>query len=739
MIPMSAKAASTAPPRKESSRRRPPPPSHDGNGTGTNGDGSSGAGRVAPPPPLSAGEDGSGNSTNSSGNGVNNRMHSSAVRRGSATASAAAASPVAQSRATQSAAADLGDLRERRNWLIHQLYTRQEYLNCLAVIEAQLRDTEGTCEYALYVKGLLKRMEGKLTESLGLLQAAVLVGPENTESRKQFGRALFLLGRHDEALEAFREVQALVMARHHKDWEVELHLGLCLVYLGDNDGAVSAFIRSIGVQRIDSTFLHLGRALVRMRSYDGAIQVFQEALEASPENPELQAALGQLYLKTGATDAALACFNACLAEDQDHLKALVASASITQTVGNFDAAIMKYRAAVGKAPDSPQLWNNIGTCFFGKQARMRRDGGSGTTTAVLCDNILYSAVSCLRKSIILAPFEWITNYNLGIVFLFMGRYVSAFHYLSAAISLNNNGSNRTTHSDGGGGAYAPAFMYLGVCLSLMNDSGNACQAYERALSLEDDLVSRINYAVTLLNSNLPAESAGQLRLVLPVWSRLTTGQQYELGGGVAPHVVGALQARLAGVMGTSGGGGSTNGNGNGLTNHGSSSSNNHAESAQAGAAAAAAAAQAAAAVNVSTSNRSADSSGSGGAPEVDMEASPGVDLALQPTTISGAAVAAAAAVSDPTRVSSVPVFITPTRRDSSSAAGPSGSPSSVRATTTTATTDTTPHGGNNSVAASDVEAGDGGSDRDGSNSGEAIHSPLAYRPIPSSQQRSDDV
>jgi hypothetical protein len=43
--------------------------------------------------------------------------------------------------------------RERKNWLIHLLYVRQDYDECMRVIEEQLRACNGLCEYPLYAKG----------------------------------------------------------------------------------------------------------------------------------------------------------------------------------------------------------------------------------------------------------------------------------------------------------------------------------------------------------------------------------------------------------------------------------------------------------------------------------------------------------------------------------------------------------------------------------------------------------
>jgi hypothetical protein len=33
----------------------------------------------------------------------------------------------------------------------------------------------------------------------------------------------------------------------------------------------------------------------------------------------------------------------------------------------MDVALVKYRVAAAMCPNSPQLWNNIGMCFYGKQ------------------------------------------------------------------------------------------------------------------------------------------------------------------------------------------------------------------------------------------------------------------------------------------------------------------------------------------------------------------------------------
>jgi Bardet-Biedl syndrome 4 protein len=106
--------------------------------------------------------------------------------------------------------------REQVNWLINQKFVRQEYGECLLLIEQQLRARKGMCEYSLYMKALLLRMEGRIPESLALFQAATCLNPTNAANLKQVGRCLHLMGKHKAALDVYDEADKL----DSEDWEV---------------------------------------------------------------------------------------------------------------------------------------------------------------------------------------------------------------------------------------------------------------------------------------------------------------------------------------------------------------------------------------------------------------------------------------------------------------------------------------------------------------------------------------
>eukprot|EP00002_Diphylleia_rotans_P014612 TRINITY_DN2847_c0_g1_i1.p1 TRINITY_DN2847_c0_g1~~TRINITY_DN2847_c0_g1_i1.p1 ORF type:complete len:456 (-),score=84.57 TRINITY_DN2847_c0_g1_i1:290-1657(-) len=364
-------------------------------------------------------------------------------------------------------------VREKKNWLIHLLYVRQEYKECLQVIEETLKECNGICEYPLYVKALIKRQEGEIQESLQLFQAATVLNPNNIANLKQVARSLFLSGKHKAAIEIYSEAKKI----DPDDWEIWHNEGVCFVYIKDYEKAVESFKRANMIQRHDSTYLQLGKVYTLMEDYKAATEVYLEALEFSPENPELLTTVGLLYLRLGDNYRAFDYLGNSLTQDPKNPKTILAAGSIIQDHNDMDVALIKYRVAAVSTPNSAQLWNNVGMCFFGKKKYV-------------------AAIACLKRALYLSPFEWIISYNLGIVHLHTGQYASAFHFFSASVNLKPD--------------YASSYMYLAIALNYLDDFENACQAYDKAITLERDHLAELNYAIMLFNHGKMEESKKHL-------------------------------------------------------------------------------------------------------------------------------------------------------------------------------------------------------------------------------------
>lgn len=374
-------------------------------------------------------------------------------------------------------------VREKTNWLIHMLYIRQDYDQCLEKIEEALKGCNGMAEYPIYVKALIKRQRGEIQDSLQLFQAATCLNPHNVCNLKQVGRSLYLLGKHKAALDVYEEAQRIGI----DDWEVWHNKGLCNMYLKQYEGAADCFKRANAIQRHDATYMQLGKVYTLQEEYKTAIEVYLEALEFSPENPELLTTVGLLYLRLGENYKAFDFLGNSLTHDPRNPKTILAAGSIIQDHQDMDVALVKYRVAAVQTPNSAQLWNNIGMCFFGKQRYV-------------------ASIACLKRALYLDPFEWIISYNLGLVHLNTGQYASAFHYFSTSINLKPD--------------FPSSYMYLGITLNRLDDSENACAAYEKAIDMEEDHLFELNYAITLFNNDDVDKARAHYAEFEKLWARL---------------------------------------------------------------------------------------------------------------------------------------------------------------------------------------------------------------------------
>lgn len=374
-------------------------------------------------------------------------------------------------------------VREKKNWLIHMLYSRRENEECLKIIEECLKASNGLSEYPVYVKAMIRRQQGRIQESLQLFQAATCLNPHSAANLKQVGRSLFLLGKHKSAVEVYQEAEKLAP----DDWEVAHCKGICYMYLKQYADSVECFMRANSISKHDSTYMQLGKVFVLQEKLQEAVDTYLEALEYSPESAELLTTVGLLYLRMGENYKAFEFLGNSLTHEPKNAKTILAAGSIIQDHNDADVALVKYRVAALQTPNSAQLWNNIGMCFFGKQKYV-------------------AAIACLKRALYLDPFEWIVAYNLGLVHLNTGQHASAFHYFSASINLKPD--------------FASSYMYLGITLARLEDIDNACSAYDKAISIENDHVFHLNFSATLFNAGLADRAREQYDIFETIFSAL---------------------------------------------------------------------------------------------------------------------------------------------------------------------------------------------------------------------------
>ena len=209
---------------------------------------------------------------------------------------------------------------------------------------------------------MILRQQGRIEESLTTFQAALCLNPVNVNNLKQVGRSLYLLGKHKTALDVFDEAEQL----NSEDREIWHNKGMCYLYLKQYDKSIESFETANSIQRHENTFTQMGRVYRLLGKEEDALAVYMDALESTPEAPDILTAIGLLYLKLGNNAKAFEFLGNSLTYDPKNAKTILAAGSIIQDNQDMDVALVKYRVAATQTPNSSQLWNNIGMCFFGK-------------------------------------------------------------------------------------------------------------------------------------------------------------------------------------------------------------------------------------------------------------------------------------------------------------------------------------------------------------------------------------
>ncbi|XP_054276181.1 Bardet-Biedl syndrome 4 protein homolog isoform X2 [Macrosteles quadrilineatus] len=364
-----------------------------------------------------------------------------------------------------------------RNWLIHLRYVRKEFDICKLLIEEELKKTRGYNEYANYVLGLILRHEGKIQESMEYFKKCHTLNPKNIENIKQVARSLFLLGRHELALEAYLEAER---TSDSPDWNIYHNLGECFLMLAQLGKAREYLTRAVQLGKSQVSYRTLAQLYEQEGDIQGAIDVYSTALEFFPGNSDLAVELGLIHLRNGDYQRSVNWLGYALAHDSTCTSALLATGAIIQKHEDFDIALAKYKMAAQHRPESAALWNNVGMCFFGKKKYI-------------------ATISCLKMANYLSPLDWKTLYNLGLVYLTCRQYASSFVSLSACVKLRQR--------------HAPSFMLLALVLMHLEDQDNAGKAWEQAVKLDpEDPGIRANYAAFWVRLGLHQQALDQLNV-----------------------------------------------------------------------------------------------------------------------------------------------------------------------------------------------------------------------------------
>ncbi|XP_055349445.1 Bardet-Biedl syndrome 4 protein homolog isoform X2 [Paramacrobiotus metropolitanus] len=326
-----------------------------------------------------------------------------------------------------------------RNWLFYQLFLRQDFDACsisLATCEEPNSPVQGT--YGVFMKGLIAKRQGKLTEALNFMKSCHNRDQRNLEVLRELISLCYLTCNYKQALQYVQFVKAM---NSSDDWFLAHHQGLCYERLGDQNMAEEHLKSAINIYPQEKSYLVLVDYYLRHDAPDKALELLERAKRVFPESSLVSSRLGFLQIKNpkeldkGFGNLAQAAAASKLRGDAT----LLAVASVMQRKLDPDGALKKYEVILQDPGDiNAAVLNNIGLCYFAK--RKAAPGGKRADTKAPPEDDIYAqrilqAIGCLEKARQLAPFDARIAGNLGYVARELGLFATASYNLMSAIRL----------------------------------------------------------------------------------------------------------------------------------------------------------------------------------------------------------------------------------------------------------------------------------------------------------------
>jgi tetratricopeptide (TPR) repeat protein len=210
--------------------------------------------------------------------------------------------------------------------------------------------------YQRFNLALYLQKHGRLEASALEWRLAIEDNPGDPLARDNFGMALLLAGRREEAgaqMEQARELR-LRSAVESSPGQAEPHneLGLVLLREGRNSEALAEFRIAVEIEPGSAaTHCHLGEALDAEQKLDGAMVEFERALALDKGYVPALYYLGNALIKAGKTAAALASWRQALALDPGYADAHLRLARALSGRGEDSEALEHWRAGLGLRPN----------------------------------------------------------------------------------------------------------------------------------------------------------------------------------------------------------------------------------------------------------------------------------------------------------------------------------------------------------------------------------------------------
>jgi tetratricopeptide (TPR) repeat protein len=347
-----------------------------------------------------------------------------------------------------------------------QVWSQSERRQAAVSLEQQGKTSEAEVEWKAISKeqpsnpepfahlGLLEARQELYAEAIKMYRKAYALAPGMPGLRLNLGLSLFKNGDYRQAIEIFEPMQkaepddqrlnVLLGMSHYglaqyataspylkraadedpKNLTLLLTLAHSCLLSQKYPCVLDAFHQIVGLnaESAEADML-VGEALDQMKDRVGAIREFRAAVKANPREPNVHFGLGYLLWTNGEYPDAAKEFQAELANDPQHIQAMLYLADAQMQMSQMDEAAPLLEKLVTLSPENAMAHLDLGIVYV--------DQGHKT-----------EALAQLKRSIRLVPNNVNAHWRLGRLYRSMGMTVEAKAEFDTASSLNKTEDDR---------------------------------------------------------------------------------------------------------------------------------------------------------------------------------------------------------------------------------------------------------------------------------------------------------
>lgn len=371
--------------------------------------------------------------------------------------------------------------------------------------------------------GIIYYQEGEVAKAEALIAESLASDPNNAESQFFLGLIRYKQNQNQAALEALRKSIEI----DDENAESHYYLGATFNRLEDPDKAIAEFERAVGIdQRFYQAWFDLGVAYYNKGQFEKAIVAFEKAIDFNSDQSDEQkrlldesyANVAEAYRQAGKVDMAISKYRIAVSRVTDDPELFTTYGFAQAESDNWSTAVEAFRTAAGLAPDTATVTTNLGWAYYKAAENYDRRNMKADKEASLRNAraALEKAIEQYgrmddpsRESVAAA------NLYLGTVLNELGEYDRAAVVLKKANDLSNE-------------RWAASVLELGKAYHNSKKFGEAIKQFKRAQDIQKNYPEAMYYQALAEFRNGDEKEARKIQAKLkPIDSRLASRLERE--------------------------------------------------------------------------------------------------------------------------------------------------------------------------------------------------------------------